>query len=355
MNLAIRLQHQQNSLRFNLEQNFNDSGVTAITGPSGCGKTTLLRAIAGLDRQPQAFVSFNQDTWQHGKTFISPESRQIGYVSQRPNLFPHLSVSSNIGFAKSNTNKTSDKLSLDSVIEILSLSKLLDTPVQKLSGGEQQRVALARALVSNPSLLLLDEPFSALDNTAKKQTISALSSLLEETKIPALYVSHSVAEIAQVADRLVLMEPGKIVAEGTVNEIYTRMDLPFAYQEDAESVLNASLIKQHPEHFLSELQMNAETLFVNAIPLDLGSDVKLQIAARDVSLSLDKASNSSILNILKTTVVDIQANDLGQVTVALDLRGQTILAKITSRSASSLKLKVGQDVYAQVKGIAVHT
>lgn len=354
MSLSIRLKLQRDGLDIDLEHEFPTSGITAITGPSGCGKTTLLRSIAGLDTHSNCSVSFNSGPWQSGNQFLASEKRRIGYVSQQPALFPHLSVESNIRYGTRQTNKSDSEARCNYLIAKLGLKTLLGKRPSTLSGGEQQRVSLARALASQPQLLLLDEPFSGLDKQSKDELISELRDIVAKLKIPALYVSHSLDEIAQAADQLVLMQPGLIIASGPVNAIYTRMDLPLAFQADAESVLTATVKCHHPDDHLSELKIAEKPVLVSQISAQAGSLVKLRVAARDVSLSLEKANNSSILNILETSIVDMQPSANGQMTVALDLEGQTVLAKVTTRSAESLALAIGQVVFAQVKGIAVY-
>jgi molybdate transport system ATP-binding protein len=354
MSVSLRLNIRRGTFHLDVDHAFSSGGVIGLTGPSGCGKTTLLRAIAGLDKHSGCQLNFGDQTWQNSTNFVAVEKRRIGYVSQRPTLFPHLSVASNINYGANRANKADAATMVKIVVAKLGLKAFLDKPPSALSRGEQQRVSLARALASKPQLLLLDEPFTGLDNRSKYQTISQLREIVSEMGIATLYVSHSLDEIAQAADELALMDSGKIIASGSVNSIYTRMDLPLAFQADAESVVTARIHQHCPEHHLTELEMAGSAVFVGELGKPVGGQVRLRIAARDVSLSLEKPRKTSILNILEASIADMKPSNDGQVTVALNVAGQTILAKVTSRSAAALNLVKGRHVFAQVKGIAVH-
>lgn len=355
MNTFVCLKLQRGALNIDLSYQFSGKGITAISGPNGCGKTTLLRTIAGLDQHLGASVSLGKTVVQRGKYFVPAEKRRVGYVSQYSDLFPHLSVQSNIRFATTRANAAGALRLERELIEQFHVSDLLDKSVKQLSGGEKQRVALVRALASQPRILLLDEPFSALDNKTKSTTLRQLRRFINARSIPALYVSHSLDEIAQAADRLVLMSLGSIVASDTVNTLLTRLDLPLAFNNDAESVLYASVKSHDKLNHLSELQLGTLSIWVNLLSEPPGSPVKLRIAARDVSVTLSRANDSSILNIVQGNIIDLQADSDSQVTAVLNIAGQRLLAKITRRSSNALKLAQGQTVYAQVKGLAVHT
>lgn len=354
MSLSVQLSVTRGNFQLKLDHCFNSAGITAVNGPSGCGKSTLLRAIAGLDKHADAELSHGQQPWQSSSVFFPPEKRRIGYVSQCPSLFPHLSVASNISYGINDDARRFSSDSLSLIIDSLGLNQLLDKQPNALSGGQQQRVSLARALVSAPQLLLLDEPLTGLDSRSKAAVLAQLRQITSEMGIPVIYVTHSLDEIAQAADQLILMDAGQIIADGPVNSICTSMNLPLAFQDDAESVLVATASERQPTQGLSELSLAGSPVFVSQLALASDQAVRLRIAARDVSLTLDKPRNTSILNVIPATIADIKPHANSQVTVALDISGQTLLAKITQRSATLLSLAAGQAVYAQVKGIAVH-
>lgn len=203
-------------------------GVTALFGPSGCGKTTLLRAIAGLERHHHGFLKVNDIIWQDTNCFIPTHGRPLSYVFQEASLFTHLTVQRNLEYGFKRVPRDERKISLNDAIELLSIGHLLDHKPNTLSGGERQRVAIARALAVSPKLLLMDEPLAALDWASKEEILSCLESLHDELKIPVLYVSHTIEEIARLADHLIMLKSGRVVAAGTVNEMWNRLGIPSA-------------------------------------------------------------------------------------------------------------------------------
>jgi len=198
-------------------------GVTALVGPSGAGKTTVLRAVAGLWRPDEGRIEVAENVLFDSAAGVNVpvKKRRLGIVFQDPLLFPHMSVDANLGFGSPARNA-----SWDSVIKLLDLNKLLDRYPRHLSGGESQRVALGRALLSDPQLLLLDEPLTGLDDERREQVLPFMERLRDETDIPIIYVSHHRDEISRLADLVFSIEDGKIVSEQTPNEyVYSRPDL----------------------------------------------------------------------------------------------------------------------------------
>ena len=220
---------------FTLDSQFSvpNQGVTALFGPSGCGKTTLLRAIAGLERGPVEYLEIGQEIWQDDQRFIPPHLRPIGFVFQEPSLFPHLSVKGNLEYGFKRRTKTDRILDFGQVVELLGVGPLLCRATDGLSGGEQQRVAIARALLTSPRLLLLDEPLTGLDAKSKAEILPYLDRLHEELDMPVFYVSHLRDEVARLADQLLLMEAGEVVAAGPIADMLTRVDLPIARGNEA--------------------------------------------------------------------------------------------------------------------------
>ncbi len=185
-----------------------ETGVTALFGPSGCGKTTVLRCIAGLERLEYGHFSLSAtEVWQDGFRFLPPHRRAVGYVFQEASLFPHLSVTANLRFGQ---KRAADRgIVFDEVVTLLGLSRLLGRVPARLSGGERQRVAIGRALLSQPRLLLMDEPLSALDRISKDEILPYLERLYDALSIPVIYVSHDLAEVERLADHLVLLSAGR--------------------------------------------------------------------------------------------------------------------------------------------------
>lgn len=331
-----------------------ETGISALFGPSGCGKTTLLRCIAGLEKNCTGTLLVQGHVWQDHNHFVPAHQRQLGYVFQQPNLFAHLSALGNIRYAQKrawpgDSNKT---IEIDVLITLLGLEPLLDRKPHALSGGEQQRVAIARALAINPALLVMDEPLSALDYQRKQEILPYLQSLHRELAIPMLYVSHSRDEIAQLADTLLLMEDGRIQAQGPLYELLTRLDLPLARRSDATVVLRAHSATQEPEYCLTRLDTEIGELLLPGLHSADG-EFRVQIHARDVSLCLERPEHSSILNILDAEIDSLQTEPQGQMLVRLQAGKAILLARISQKSAARLNLKPGLRLYAQIKTAAL--
>lgn len=327
--------------------------VTAIYGHSGCGKTTLLRAIAGLEPKCNGRLILGDEIWQDNHYFLPPHQRSIGYVFQEASLFPHLTVLGNLEYGIKRIAKIERKVSLDKAIELLGIEHLLSRHINQLSGGEQQRIAIARALAVSPKILLMDEPLAALDLTRKQEILPYLESLNDELDIPIIYVSHSPDEIARLAHYLVLMNAGKITAAGEITDMLTRLDLPLAHGDTAETLIEA-VVAEHDDKFnLSYLDFSGGRFTVTKNNIATGKTVRLRIAARDVSLTLEHQSNTSILNIFPATVDEIIPDGASQVMVRLLVGDVSLLSRITRKSASLLGLKHGKRVYAQAKSVAL--
>lgn len=347
--LKVALNIQRQAFELNAAFTASADGTTAIFGKSGCGKTSILRTIAGLDRHPDADVSFNGQPWQGAREFVAPHNRRIGYVFQDSRLFPHLSVRKNILFG---SPKGADHSQTDNIIEMLEVGPLLNSPVTHLSGGEQQRVAIARALASDPALLLLDEPLASLDHDAQQSLLSYLQTLKEDVRVPMLYVSHSVAEVARLADQLVYINDGAVIAQGPAATLLTDVALPISHTADAGSMLEVLSCKQAGTG-LTALSTDIGEL---ALPVSSGpttSAGRVFVAARDVSLTLSKPTDSSILNILPATIAALQQEANGQCLVKLQLGNGQLLARISQHSQNHLGLSEGNAVFAQIKGVAL--
>ena len=334
-------------------------GVSGLFGHSGSGKTTLLRCIAGLERAPQGYLSVKGELWQDGSNWRPVHSRPIGYVFQEASLFPHLDVIGNLRFGMKRVKsgaagKAALEVSLERAIELLGIAPLLERKPAHLSGGERQRVGIARALALDPQLLLMDEPLAALDLKRKLEILPYLERLHDELAVPILYVSHAPDEVARLADHLVLLENGRVVASGPLGETLARADLPPAFADDAGVVLD-TVLAAHEADGLSRLEFPGGQLYVAQRGDAIGRRLRCRIHARDVSLALSAAADSSILNRLPATVSDIVATDTpGHVIVRVELAGGgALLARITERSRAQLGLAAGVGVWAQVKAVAL--
>jgi len=330
-------------------------GVTALFGPSGSGKTTLLRCIAGLERASGGLLRVKDEVWQEGKLFLTTHQRPLGYVFQEASLFPHLSVRRNLEYGWQRIAASERKVQLEQVILLLGLSQLIDrNDPSSLSGGERQRVAIGRALLTSPSLLLMDEPLSALDTASKQEILFYLERLHGELDIPVLYVSHALDEVARLADYLVLLERGRVIASGALNDTLSRLDLPTAHLDDAGAVIEAKVAVHDEAYHLTRLDFSGGNLWVSKVERAVGSVVRARLLARDVSVAITAPHGSSITNILAARIVEIQDEGADRVSLRLAVGGgQIILSRITRRSRDQLGLAAGMEVFAQVKSVAL--
>lgn len=351
MELAFRLDRGDFSLDLALA--LPGAGVSAVFGPSGCGKTTLLRAIAGLERGVSGHLRVDGHTWQDATTFRAPHRRPVGYVFQEPSLFPHLSVAGNLRYGLRRRARLAGQQRLDQAVELLGIAHLLERRPYQLSGGEQQRVAIARALAVEPAVLLLDEPLSGLDEERRLEILPYLERLHLELAIPMLYVSHSREEVARLADHLVLMEAGRVQAEGGLNEVLTRLDLPIAGQPGAETVIEGVVAGYDAADGVVQVDSVAGPMQAVLGPLEPGQPVRLQVRARDVSVALVPPQASSILNVMPARLEAVAEQAGGYAMLRLRVGETVLLARVSRRSERELNLVPGMDVYAQVKSVAL--
>ncbi|MDR3410245.1 MAG: molybdenum ABC transporter ATP-binding protein [Formivibrio sp.] len=329
-------------------------GVTALFGHSGSGKTTLLRCLAGLEKAPHARIQVNGVCWQDQQRFVPTHQRALGYVFQEASLFPHLSVRKNLEFGQKKHSSASRRQQLEQSAELLGIAHLLERDPERLSGGERQRVAIARALLTNPQILLMDEPLAALDLKRKQEILPYLERLHDELEIPMIYVSHSPDEVARLADHLVLLNEGQVVASGPLQETLARVDLPAVFADDAGVVLDTVIGAHDDTDLLSQLDFAGGHIFVGRQSAPVGKKLRCRIHARDVSLTLQKQEGTSILNLVPGRVVDFADTDNpANVLVRLDMDGTPLLARITHRSLRLLDLHPGKEVWAQIKAVAL--
>jgi len=330
-------------------------GVTALFGHSGSGKTTLLRCIAGLERHGAGSLRFKGEVWQDSArgVFQPTHRRPLGYVFQEASLFPHLSVRKNLDYGRKRVN-SGHRVSLDQAVELLGIGHLLDRMPDRLSGGERQRVAIARALATSPRLLLMDEPLAALDLKRKGEILPYLERLHDELEIPVFYVSHSPDEVARLADHVVLLAEGRVMAQGGLRETLARLDLPTAFTEDAGVVIEAVVAEHDEAYHLTRLDFPGGSAVVAHRPEAIGHRLRFRVHARDVSLALARAEGTSIANLLPATVTEIaDADTPAHVLVRLDAGGTPLIARITRRSLDHLGVTPGQPLWAQIKAVAL--
>ena len=347
--------HPENDFLLDVDLALPDSGITALFGHSGSGKTTCLRLMAGLERAPDSYFAIGETIWQDEsrRLFVPPHQRAVGMVFQEASLFSHLSVRKNMAFGQQRIAAHERKFSLDAVADLLGISHLLERLPHDLSGGERQRVAIGRALLAAPKILLMDEPLAALDLKRKLEILPYLERLHSEMALPIIYVSHSPDEVARLADHLVVLDQGKVVASGPLNSVLSRVDLPMAFADDAGVVIETT-VAAHEADELTRLSFSGGHIFVAHRPEPVGNALRCRIHARDVSLSLTPQHESSILNCVAATVVEIAATDTAaHILVRLNAAGAPLLARITQRSANKLQIRPGLNLWAQIKSVAL--
>lgn len=354
---GMQLRFRAERLRFTLDVDLSlpARGVSALFGPSGAGKTTLLRCVAGLEPEIPGTFRMSGTVYQDGQRFVPAHRRGFGYVFQQAALFEHLSVLDNLRFGERRKAGAERGPDLERVTALLSLEPLLDRSPASLSGGQQQRVAIGRALLCRPRLLLLDEPLAGLDLESREEILEALEGLHEELDIPVLYVSHVPMEVQRLADHLVLLEAGSVVACGEINDVLTTPGLALARSDEAAALLPATVRRHDPAWHLTELAVPGGTIYVPAEERHAaGAKLRLRILARDVSIALARIEGTSISNVLPAEIVSIDEDrDPANRLLRLSLEGHVILSRVTQRSVDRLALRPGLRVYAQVKSVAL--
>ncbi len=363
------------------------AGVTALFGPSGSGKTTLLRCIAGLERL-RGHVLVAGAPWQQDNLglYLPTHSRAVGYVFQEASLFAHMDVKANLLFGAlraggpagggprrggvwpfasmwpgpppMQTRGPADDASgpgFDDVVDILGLGHLLQRKPHNLSGGERQRVALGRALLSRPRLLLMDEPLSALDARRKAEILPYLEDLHRRFAVPSLYVTHALDEVARLADRMVVLGSGKVVASGDVDEVLERLDLGPATGRFEAGVLLEGTVEGHDAHYhLTCVTCGRHTLHIPELAAAPGTAVRLRVRARDVALATRQPVGLSMRNVLAGRVVEILGEpDTAYAETRIDVGGARLRARVTRAAVDDLGLAVGRPVFALIKSIAL--
>jgi molybdate transport system ATP-binding protein len=354
--ITMQLRWPRGDFELNVALQLPSQGVSVLFGPSGCGKTTCLRALAGLEKLPDAYIAIGDEIWQDSRQgiFIPPHQRSLGYVFQEASLFPHLSVEQNLLFGVKRLPKHHPKADFDTICQLLGISALLRRRPHQLSGGERQRVAIARALLLAPRILLMDEPLSALDQARKQEILPYLERLHRQLSIPIIYVSHAIDEVSRLADHLSLLQQGKVIASGALNDTLSRLDLPAGFAEQAAVVWEMTLHELEDDGLAHLQTADHISLLVGQTEQALGSRVRCRIDARDVSLSLRKAEDSSILNLLPAMLLEMEPADTpGHLLVKLQVGHQPLLARITRRSAHALQLHPNMALWTQIKAVAL--
>ena len=330
------------------------SGVTAIFGHSGSGKSSLLRCIAGLEKADQGQLIINETCWQDLQTFLPTHKRPIGYVFQEASLFPHLNAQQNLNYAIKRADQPVSPELYQRVIDVMGIEGILIRYPSQLSGGERQRIAIARALLIQPRLLLMDEPLAALDHQRKQEILPYLERLHKNFNIPILYVSHSMDEVARLADHIVVLDKGKVIAEGALTEVFSRIDLPQRLEEESGVILNGEVVEKDEQWQLMRIAFAEGHIWLPDSGEALTQQVRTRVLAKDVSLALTSHEDTSIVNRIPVTVAEIKSDkDTAMSLVRLSMGSEFVVSKLTQRSVHNLKLTLGLTVWAQIKSVAI--
>jgi len=325
-----------------------EAGITVLFGPSGAGKSSILSMISGLLTPDDGQICLTGRALYNGTTNLPPEKRRVGHVFQDGLLFPHLTVRQNLLFGAPSGE------SLAEIVALMGLNDLLDRRPRHLSGGETQRVAIARALLTRPELLLLDEPMASLDQALKDRLLPFLKQLRQRVGIPVLLVTHSVEEAFRLGDRIVLIDQGRIVDQGTPAEIFAPATMPRHPALPTGGILNGRIVRHHQDDLLSELDIAGTPVFVELLSQPPGSEVRLRLDGSDIAVGKGDSGDISILNRLPATVAVMDRSRTGHIRLHLTLLdGQRLAASVTSRAARNLQLDTGQQVLALFKAVSV--
>ena len=353
MTLAVRIRHKQGD--FLLDAVFESSGrLTALFGPSGSGKTSLINMIGGLVRPQSGRIEADGRLLADTDTrlFVPKHQRRIGYVFQDARLFPHLSVGQNLGYGRFFTRAAERYADFDGVVDLLGIGHLLSRKPASLSGGEKQRVAIGRALIASPRLILMDEPLASLDDARKAEIMPYIERLRDETKIPIVYVSHSVAEVARLASDVVVLSAGKVTASGPAADILSRFDLlPEEERGEAGAMIDLTVASQEDAFALTVLHSAGGEWRLPRIDAAPGAKVRARVRARDVMLSLERPVGISALNVLPGKIMTIAVGEGPDALISLDCGGDRLAARVTRRSVDALGLAIGREVFVVVKAV----
>lgn len=349
--LHIDVKKQLGTLPLEAHLDIPSQGVTALFGLSGSGKSSLINLVSGLINPDEGVIALNdRELFNSAENVCVPiNQRNIGYVFQDARLFPHYTVNGNLRYGMKNTSKDE----FNYIVELLGIGHLLKRYPITLSGGEKQRVAIGRALLTDPEILLMDEPLSALDLPRKLELMNYLERLSKEISIPILYVTHSLDELLRLAERVVLLTNGKVEAYDVLENIWeSPLFLPWKQENEQSAVLSLPVFMHNPSYKMTALSIGDQHIWIHQVEAQINDNVRICIHSSDVSISLNKVEQSSIRNILYGRVIKILELE-NRVDLKLDIGGKHLWASISKWSFHDLALQLGQLVYAQIKAISV--
>jgi molybdate transport system ATP-binding protein len=329
--------------------------VVAIFGASGSGKTTLLRCIAGLYRPGRARIVCDGQTWTDtaAQQYVPTHRRRVGFVFQDYALFPHLSARGNVLASLSDRSRADREAAAARWLDAVHLTGLESRRPSALSGGQRQRVALARALARDPRVLLLDEPFSAVDRTMRAKLHQELEDVRRRIRIPVLLVTHDFHDVVRLATHVVVLERGKAVAQGAIDALTSRSDFPWPqYGVNPGSVFDARVTSIDAARGLAELTSSATHLLVPQAGLTADSVVRVRIPAREIILATSRPENLSLHNVLAAEITGTETRG-DHVLVQLGVGTVRLLAEVTRDAVERLAIRQGSPIYALIKSVAI--
>lgn len=349
--LELDFSQQQGDHLLSVQASLPGQGITAVFGVSGAGKTSLINAIGGLTVPQQGSITLNGRVLSDAGTgvWLPPEKRRVGYVFQDARLFPHYRVRGNLQYGMAKAMRPQ----FDALVQLLGIESLLNRFPWTLSGGEKQRVAIGRALLTAPEILLMDEPLASLDLPRKRELLPYLQALAKQVSIPILYVSHSLDELLQLADNVLVLDNGTVKAFGPLEKVWASSVMrPWLPRAEQSSLLRVQVLEQHPHYEMTALSLGDQHIWVSRVNAPLRSPLRIRIQAADVSLILQPPVNSSIRNAIPAQVVEMLDID-HQVEVKLQIGQSELWARITPWARDELMIKPKMWLYAQIKSVAI--
>jgi molybdate transport system ATP-binding protein len=333
-------------------------GITALFGRSGAGKSTLMHLLAGLTRPDAGAVELDGERlYDSGRGIDVPaQARRIGYVFQDLRLFPHLDVRRNLDYGLRRAARGAARIQLARVVELLGLATLLQRRTWQLSGGERQRVALGRALLAQPRLLLLDEPLSAIDAARRDDLLPYFERLRDELALPMILVTHRFEDVVRLATHVVLLESGRVLAQGDLPAVSLRGELAALLGPDGVgAVVEGKVESIDAAAGLAAVRIGAGRLLVSAESLHAGELVRMQLLARDLILATAPPQGLSVRNQLQGKVTGLQREAPHNVLVSVDAGGVPVFARVTEAAVRDLRLHAGQELWVLVKAASLRS
>jgi molybdate transport system ATP-binding protein len=354
--LSVALSKKRNGFALQVAFEAPTPGVVALFGHSGCGKSTTIDLMAGLLDPDDGHVRVDGTTLvdTRERSCLAAERRGIGYVFQDSRLFPHFNVTGNLRYGLKRARDTDARIGFDEVVALLGLAPLLTRRAHQLSGGERQRVALGRALLSQPRLLLLDEPLASIDAARREEVLPYLEALRDRLSIPMIYVSHQFDEVLRLATHVVLLDAGHVVAQGSPSEVSLRPELrAIVGAEAVGAVLDGTIVAVDSTQKLAELRLGDGMLHINARGTSVGASVRVQLLARDIILATQPPHSVSVRNAIKGIIDELLDDDDDAKLVRVDIGGACVLSRVTTAAVDALRLKKGDAVWVLIKAVSM--